>query len=185
MSDDSFESFETVDQETIHDGPRFAVKRGRFRHGDGQESQREWVESPDAVAIVAYDEGQIHLVRQPREAIGRDDVLELPAGIMDVEGEEPEETARRELEEELGLSADSWTHAITFYSSSGFTNEQVHVFLATGLERVGEGDADGEERIEAVTWPIDEIDELIEENADAKTLVGLLWLRRRMDERLP
>ena len=113
------------------------------------------------------------------------DVLELPAGIMDVEGEEPEKPARRELEEELGLSADTWSHAITFYSSSGFTNEQVHIYCATGLERVGEADADGHERIEVVTWPIDEIDELIDENADAKTLVGLLWLRRRMGERLP
>jgi ADP-ribose pyrophosphatase len=157
----------------IHDGPRFKVLKGTF---DGKE--REWVEAPDAVAVVAYDERQVYLVRQMREAIGRDDVLELPAGIMDVEGESPIDTAKRGLEEEIGMRADDWVHATTFFSSSGFTDEQVHVFLATGLRKVGEPDADGEEGIELVTWPLDQLDGLIDGNADAKTLVGLLWLRR-------
>ena len=158
---------------TIHDGPRFTVKRGEF---DGK--TREWVEAPDAVAVVAYDDRQLYLVRQMREAIGRDDVLELPAGIMDVEGESPLDTAKRELVEEIGMQADNWLHATTFYSSSGFTDEQVHIYLATGLSKVGEPDADGEEGIELVTWPLDDLDGLIDSNADAKTLVGLLWLRR-------
>ncbi|CAA9515829.1 MAG: ADP-ribose pyrophosphatase [uncultured Solirubrobacteraceae bacterium] len=161
------------DQTTIHDGPRFKVLKGTF--GD---KQREWVEAPDAVAVVAYDDQQVYLVRQPREAIGRDDVLEIPAGIMDVEGESPLETGKRELEEEIGMQADDWLHATTFFSTSGFTDEQVHVFLATGLRKVAEPDVEGEEGIELVTWPIDQIDGLIDGNADAKTLVGLLWLRR-------
>jgi ADP-ribose pyrophosphatase len=158
---------------TIHDGPRFTVKKGTF---DGKE--REWIEAPDAVAVVAYDDEQIYLIKQMREAIGRDDVLELPAGIMDVEGEEPIETAKRELEEEIGMRADEWTHATTYYSSSGFNDEKVHVYVATGLTKVGEPDAEGEEGIELVTWPLEKLDELIEANEDAKTLVGLLWLRR-------
>ena len=80
------------DKQTIHDGPRFDVVRATFG-----EKEREWVVAPDAVAVVAYDEEVVYLVRQPREAIGRDDVLELPAGIMDVEGESPLETGKREL----------------------------------------------------------------------------------------
>ena len=159
---------------TIHDGPRFTVKRGQFEGG----KTREWVETPDAVAVVAYDDEQIYLIKQMREAIGRDDVLELPAGIMDEEGEEPLDTAKRELEEEIGMQADAWVHATTYYSSSGFTDEAVHVYLATGLRKVGEPDADGEEGIDLVTWPLADLDALIEQNADAKTLVGLLWLRR-------
>ncbi len=162
-----------VDRQTIHDGPRFNVVRATFG-----EKGREWVEAPDAVAVVAYDDDVVYLVRQPREAIGRDDVLELPAGIMDVDGESPLETGRRELREEIGYEADAWVHATTFFSTSGFTDERVHVYLATGLRKVAEPDADGEEGIELVTWPLDQLDGLIDGNADAKTLVGLLWLRR-------
>ncbi len=162
-----------VDRQTIHDGPRFNVVRATFG-----EKEREWVEAPDAVAVVAYDDDVVYLVRQPREAIGRDDVLELPAGIMDVDGESPLETGRRELREEIGYEADAWVHATTFFSTSGFTDERVHVYLATGLRKVAEPDADGEEGIELVTWPLDQLDGLIDGNADAKTLVGLLWLRR-------
>jgi hypothetical protein len=76
------------------------------------------------------------------------------------------------------MQAEHWEHATSFFSSSGFTDEEVHVFVATGLTKVGEPDAEGEEGIEMVTWPLDDLDALIDENADAKTLVGLLWLRR-------
>ncbi len=158
---------------TIHDGPRFTVKRGEF---DGK--TREWVESPEAVAVVAYDDERVYLIKQMREAIGRDDVLELPAGLMDEEGEAPLDTARRELREEIGMEAGAWAHATTYYSSSGFTDEKVHVFLATQLRKVAEPDAGGEEGLDLVAWPLAELDALIDASADAKTLVGLLWLRR-------
>jgi 8-oxo-dGTP pyrophosphatase MutT (NUDIX family) len=163
-------------EETIYDGPRFSVHRADF---DG--ANREWVSVPDAVAVVAYDDEQLYLIRQTREAIGRGDILELPAGIMDEEGETPLETARRELVEEIGMEAEDWVHATTYFSSSGFNDEQVHVFLATGLRKVGEPDPEGEEGIELVTWPLAQLDGLIDGNADAKTLVGLLWLRRALD----
>jgi 8-oxo-dGTP pyrophosphatase MutT (NUDIX family) len=165
-----------TNEELLHDGPRFSVHRAEF---DGR--TREWVQAPDAVAVVAYDDEQLYLVRQPREAIGRDDVLELPAGIMDEEGEAPIDTARRELREEVGMEAEHWVHATSYFSSSGFTDEEVHVFLATGLTKVAEPDAEGEEGLELVTWPLADLDGLIDGNADAKTLVGLLWLRRARD----
>ena len=164
-------------EQTIHDGPRFAVKRGTFGSGD-DERTREWIESPAAVAVVAYSETELYLVKQAREAIGRADLLELPAGLMDVEGESPLETAKRELEEEIGVEAADWVEATSFFSSSGMTDEVTHVFLATGLTKVAEPDADGEEGIELVTWPLDDLDGLIDANEDAKTLAGLLWLRR-------
>ena len=167
-------TLEPQDEETIHDGPRFTVHRARFP-GD---RTREWVRAPASVAVVAYDESSVYLVRQPREAVRRKDVLEAPAGVMDVEGESPLETARRELVEEIGMEASDWTQATSFFSSIGFVDEVVHVFLATGLKKVGEADESGEEQIELVTWPLDDLDGLIEQNEDAKTLVGLLWLRR-------
>lgn len=160
-------------EETIYEGPRFGVHRASFGEGDA-EREREWVEAPDAVAIVAYDDEQVYLVRQPREAIGRDDIPEIPAGLMDVAGESPLDTAKRELREEIGIEAADWAQATTFFSSSGFTDEVVHVFLATGLTEV----AQPEEGIEVLTWPLADIDGLVDGNADAKTLVGLLWLRR-------
>jgi ADP-ribose pyrophosphatase len=166
-------SLEPVTEETIHDGPRFTVKRGTFGTGDDQRD-REWVESPDAVAILAYDDEQLYLVRQPREAIGRDDILELPAGLMDVEGERPLDTAKRELEEEVGLEAEHWLQGPSYFSSSGMTDEVTYVFLATGLRQV----SDSEDGLEVVTWALRDIDGLIDANSDAATLVGLLWLRR-------
>jgi ADP-ribose pyrophosphatase len=160
-------------EETIHDGPRFTVKRGTFGSGD-DERHREWIESPAAVAVVAYSDTELYLVRQAREAIGRADLLELPAGLMDVEGESPLETAKRELEEEVGVTAADWIEGPSFFSSSGMTDEVTHVFLATGLTRT----SDVEEGIELVTWPLADLDGLIDGVSDAKTLVGLLWLRR-------
>jgi len=166
-------SLDPIDEETIYEGPRFGVHRATFGTGD-QRRTREWIEAPDAVGVVAYDEEQVYLVRQAREAIGRDDVPEIPAGLMDEPGESPLQTAQRELREELGLEAADWVQATTFFSSSGFTDEVVHLFLATGLTEVGEP----EEGIEVVTWPLADLDGLIDGNADAKTLVGLLWLSR-------
>jgi len=168
---------ETLEEHTPFAGPRFAVRRGRYRH-QGSETERDYVAVKDAAAIVAYDDTHLHLVRQPREATGRSDVIELPAGVIDETDASPLAAAQRELREELGLEADTWTQATNYFSSSGFTDELVYVFLATGLRRVADADPDGEERIEVVTWPLDEIDSLIDANPDAKTLVGLLWLRR-------
>ena len=162
------------DEETIYEGPRFSAHRARFP-GD---RTREWVRAPTSVAVVAYDDEHVYLVRQPREAVRRGDVLEVPAGIMDVEGESALETAKRELVEEIGMQAGEWEEVASFFSSIGFVDEVVKVFLATDLEKVGEADESGEEQIELVRWPLADLDRLIDQNEDAKTLVGLLWLRR-------
>ena len=167
-------SLDPEDEQLLHDGPRFRVHRARFP-GD---RTREWVSAPASVAIIAYDEESLYLVRQPREAVQRDDVLEAPAGVMDVPGESPLETAKRELTEEIGMEAADWVEATSFFASIGFTDEVVHVFLATGLTAVPDAQPDPDEQIEIVKWPLTDIDALIEANADAKTLVGLLWLRR-------
>jgi ADP-ribose pyrophosphatase len=172
--------FERTASEKIHEGAVIAVYRERFRHADGKEVTRDIVRAPDAVAIVAHDDEHVWLVRQPREAVGEPALLELPAGKLDVDGESPLETAKRELAEEIGKAASEWRHLTTFYVTPGFADEQMHVFLATGLSD-GRAHTDEDERIEIVPWPLDRLDEAIDQCHDAKSLVGLLWLRARGD----
>jgi len=171
-------SFERVSAQTMFEGRIFKVVRARFRHADGEEVERDNVEHGGAVGIVVHDEESLWLVRQPREGIMRDDVLEIPAGRLDVEGEPPEEAARRELAEELGLAADHWRHVKTYYTSAGFTNEEVHLYVATGLREVQRPETEEDERIEVVRWPLADLDGAIDACVDAKTLIGLLLLRR-------
>ena len=116
--------------------------------------------------------------RQPREAVGVPDLLELPAGKLDVEDEPPLETAKRELAEEIGKAAEEWEELKRYWSSAGFTDEEGRVYLATGLPDAS-AETDENERIEIVTRPLAELDALIDEVTDAKTLIGLYELRRR------
>ena len=172
--------FERISAQTEFEGRLFTVCTGTFRHEDGGEAQREWVQHDGAVGVVVHDGSSLYLVRQPREAIGAPDLLELPAGKLDVEGEQPLETAKRELAEEIGKAAEHWEPLLRYYSSPGFTNEEVHLFLATGLSDVEQPEVEEDERIELVVRPLAELDALIEEVVDAKTLIGLLELRRRL-----
>lgn len=165
---------EALGAETVWQGSQFEVRVGRFRHGDGAEVEREQVHRVDAAAIVAYDEDCVWLVRQPREAILQY-TLEVPAGKVD-EGESPLQTARRELAEEIGREADDWAEITTFYASSGYSDEAVHVFAATGLRESDVERVPGE-RIEVVRWPLADLDAAIAASNDAKTLIGLHWLR--------
>jgi ADP-ribose pyrophosphatase len=171
--------FESAGGETVFEGKVFTVRRETFRHEDGDETTREIVRHQGAVGVVAHDGESIWLVRQPREAPGVADLLELPAGKLDVEGEEPLETAKRELAEEIGKAASEWEHLHTFYTSPGFTDEECHVYLATGLSDA-EAQTDEHERIDVEVRPLAELDAIIDEVKDSKTLIGLLELRRRL-----
>jgi 8-oxo-dGTP pyrophosphatase MutT (NUDIX family) len=170
--------FERVASEARYEGRIFSVCEETFRHEDGEESTREIVRHQGAVGVVAHDGERVYLVRQPREAVDSPDLLELPAGKLDVEGEGPLETAKRELAEEIGKAAEHWEHLHTFYTSPGFTDEECHVYLATGLSDA-DAKTDEHERIDIETRPLSELDALIDEVRDSKTLIGLLELRRR------
>jgi 8-oxo-dGTP pyrophosphatase MutT (NUDIX family) len=165
---------------TIYEGQVFAVRVDSFREEDGSTREREVVAHPGAVAIVAHDEEVLFLVRQPREAVGEEALLELPAGKLDVEGETPLECARRELEEEVGLRAAEWRELKRFYTSPGFADEEVYLFEATGLERVEARPDEGED-LEVVECPLSDLDSVIERCADAKSLIGLMLLRLRLN----
>ena len=165
---------EPLGGETVFDGDTFKVRVERFRFPDGEVVEREIVRRVDAAAIVAYDDAYVWLVRQPREAILQD-TLELPAGKLD-EGESPLQSARRELAEEIGREAEHWEEIETYHPSSGYSDEAVHLFAATGL-RESDAESDPGERIEIVRWPLADLDAAIAATNDAKTLIGLQWLR--------
>lgn len=163
----------------VFDGHVISVHVDRFRfEADGEEVEREVVRHPGAVAVVAHDGTDLFLVRQPRPAVGDPDVLELPAGLLDKEGEPPEQTAARELTEEVGKAAGTIEHLHTFWSAVGSLDEEVHLFLATDLTDA-EADSGENERIEVVRWPLAELDDAIACSRDAKTLIGLMLLRQR------
>ncbi len=167
---------ERVGGEVVWEGHIGKVRVDRFRYEDGEEAEREIVEHPGAVGVVAHDGETLYLVRQPREPVNDPALLELPAGKLDKEGEAPLDTAQRELAEEIGKGARTWQHITSFYTSPGFTDEECHLFMATDLYDE-QAETDENERIEIVAVPLSELDHVIRDNRDSKTLVGLLWLR--------
>jgi ADP-ribose pyrophosphatase len=169
-------SYERASSKVVWEGKIATVRVDRFRYDDGEEADREIVAHPGAVAIIAHDGERLFLVRQPREAVGEQALLELPAGKLDHDGEGPLATAKRELAEEIGMGARTWTPLTRFWTSPGFAEEECHLFLATDLYEE-HADAEEDERIEIVPVPLDRLDDTIRECRDAKTLVGLLWLR--------
>ena len=167
--------FERTGSEEVWRGRILAVRVGSFRFDDGEEVTREWVEHPGAVAVVAHDGEAVYMVSQPREAVDQQRLLELPAGKLDP-GEDPLDTAKRELAEEIGMAARTWRPLKTFYSSAGSSDEVMHLYLATDLYDAPAAAAENE-RIEIERIPLSGLDELIARTDDAKSLVGLMWLR--------
>lgn len=168
--------FERIASEEIWQGHIGGVRVDTFRYDDGEEATREIVSHPGAVTVLPFDGERIWLVRQPREPVGEQGLLELPAGKLDVDGEGLEATARRELAEEIGMGARSWRHLVSFYNSPGLLAEENHLFLAEELFDE-KREAEENERIEIVPLGIADLDETIPRLRDAKTLIGLLWFR--------
>jgi len=172
--------FQALGGETVYDGRLVQVRIERFRHADGEEVSREIVRHQGAVGILAHDAEQLWLVRQPREAVDEPELLEIPAGRLDVPGEQPLAAAQRELAEEVGLGARQWDPILTYYTGAGFTDERVHLFLATDLFP-SSADSGENERIEILRWPLQRLGEAIDQCRDAKTLIALMWLGRRLN----
>jgi ADP-ribose pyrophosphatase len=141
------------------------------------------VRHPGAAAIVALTPGrEVVLVRQPREAV-RAELLEIPAGILDVPGETPEACARRELVEETGYQAASVEYLATILTSPGFTDERIELFLARDVEPGGEAIEDG---VSAVLMPFDDALDAIDAGRiiDAKSVTALLLVQTKISRRL-
>jgi len=166
--------------ERIYTGRILNLRRDLVALPDGREASREVVEHTGAVAVVTLDEkGRVYLVRQYRYPVGRV-TLEIPAGKLDP-GETPEACARRELREEVGVVARSWEHLLTFYSTPGFSDEIMYLFLARDLS-VEKAQPDEDEFLEIVSLPWQEALDKVwtGEIKDAKTIIGLLALRYKV-----
>jgi ADP-ribose pyrophosphatase len=178
-----------VGTRTVHRGHYLEVRVDEILTPEGRRSSRDIVGHPGAVAIVALDaEGRLLMVRQFRLAAGRT-LLEIPAGTLDraVDGslEDPDLAARRELEEETGARASSWEHLGAFWTAPGFATELMHLYLARDLVPAHEArlGPDDDERLELEHVPWREAVGMVErgEIADAKSLVGVLWLARILE----
>ena len=172
--------FERLSGEVKWEGRVVRAGVERFRHDDGEEVTREKVWHPGAVGILAVDSTSVWLTRQPREVVGETASLEIPAGKLDVPGEQPLQTAKRELAEEIGKRAASWEDILSFYTSPGISDERVWLYLATELaDAPGVADPGENERIEVLPWALDRLDDAIAQCEDSKSLIALLWLARR------
>jgi 8-oxo-dGTP pyrophosphatase MutT (NUDIX family) len=174
-------SFERTGSEVKWEGKIIRAGVERFRHsdGDGEEVTREKVWHPGAVGILAVDDEHVWLTRQPREVIDEPASLEIPAGKLDVEDEPPLETARRELAEEIAKRAERWREIFAFFTSPGFSDERVWIYLAEDLSDAPDQEPIEDERIEIIPWPLAELDDAIAQCEDSKSLIALLWLARQ------
>lgn len=170
---------EPVGSETVYEGNIASVRIDTFANPDGSTREREIVVHPGAVAMVAYDDEKLWMVRQPREAVGERSLLELPAGKLDVEGESRLDCAKRELAEEIGKQAEEWAEVKRIWTSPGFAAEEVTIFFATGISDSEEAKGD-EEELHIIEVPLSELDATIDACADAKSLIALLLLRRTL-----
>jgi 8-oxo-dGTP pyrophosphatase MutT (NUDIX family) len=128
--------YRVLESETVFEGHVFSLHRDTVAMPGGGDSVREVVRHPGAVAVVAVDhEDRVLLLRQYRHPVGAY-LWELPAGLRDADGEPPLETAKRELAEEAQLAAARWSLLTTHYSSPGFSDELVLVYLAEDLSDV-------------------------------------------------
>jgi 8-oxo-dGTP pyrophosphatase MutT (NUDIX family) len=174
--------FQKRGERVIWSGAVISVAEGTFAGPDGAEFQREIVHHPGAVSIVPVDGDEVVLVRQYRAAVDQE-ILEIPAGKRDVDGEATEVTAQRELAEEVGLHAGTLEKLAEFHNSLGFSDELSHVYLGTDLTEVPK-DRQGieEQHMTVERIRLDDIPALIaaRELVDAKTIIGLLLARERL-----
>jgi len=160
-------------------GRRIRVRVDETERADGHQTTREIVEHPGAVGILAWDGNQLAMVRQWRHAAGKV-LLEIPAGTLEPD-EPPDETARRELAEEVGVAAATWVDGPRFYTAPGFCDELMHLYLATDLT-AADGESDPDELLEASWMTLEDAHAAIDDGriVDAKTIAAVGWLARRL-----
>jgi ADP-ribose pyrophosphatase len=164
-----------------YEGRLLVVDEETVRTPGGKEITLEIIRHPGAAAVVALlsdpagDDPQVLLIHQYRYAAGGS-IWEIPAGVLEP-GEEPEACARRELEEETGARAERFEHLTTIYTTPGFTDERIHLFLATGITP-GPAAPEDDEMIEVRSRPISEILRMIRDGEinDGKSVVALLYV---------
>ncbi len=166
----------------IYDGKIVKLQVDAVTLPNGNVAKREIIKHPGAVAIIAVtDEGKLVLVEQYRKALERS-IIEIPAGKLEP-GEEPIVTARRELEEETGYGAQSFTYLQAFATSPGFADEIIHLFVAKDLYKIeNKANLDDDEFVELLEVSLEEAGQMVADERiyDAKTAFAVLWLRSQV-----
>ena len=161
-----------IKQEEIYKGKIFSLWGGQVALDNGKVAVREYIRHLGGVGIVPVIDGNVILIHQFRIAIGRE-LIELPAGRLEA-NEEPLNCAARELEEEIGYRAGRLIPLASYFSSVGFSNERMHLYLALDLEKT-ERRLEADERIREVIMPLEEVRKRLanQEFEDSKTIIGL------------
>ena len=169
--------------EQLLDGKLLKVYRDSVLLPDGKEGIREWIDHPGAAAVVPlFPDGSTLLIRQYRYP-AKSTFLEVPAGKLDKSGEDPAEAAARELEEETGWRAASFTKLGALFPCLGYSNEIIHLYLAEDLTKVGAQRLEPGEFVEVVPASFDHALKLVREGGivDMKSALALLYARYRLD----
>ena len=170
-----------ISSENIYDGTLLHVKKDKVELPNGDISYREWIKHPGASAVIPVtDNNEIILVRQYRYPI-QALTMEIPAGKLDVAGEDPLECAKRELEEETGYSAQEYQFLTKLATTVGFSDEFIYIYAARGL-KAGQQHTDEDEFINVVTVPLAKAVEMVHsgEIQDGKSVVAILMLQNML-----
>lgn len=162
----------------VYKGSFLDVRRDQVSLPNGKTSVREWINHPGAACIIpVLPDGKIALIKQYRYPV-QAEMIELPAGKLDV-GETPEECARRELEEEIGYSAGKLTFVCNIHPAIGFASEKMWIYIAEDLTKTTDN-TDYDEFLELIPMELDEAVQMVWNGkiTDVKTIIGLLWAER-------
>lgn len=173
----------TIKTEKIYDGRIIKVKKDEVLLPNGEKAMRELVVHPGAVGIIPItNDGKLIVVEQYRKPLERS-LVEIPAGKLEP-GEEPAVTAVRELEEETGFGAKSFTYLQSIATSPGFANEIIHMYVAKDLYKIeNPASLDEDEFVELMTISLEEAEEMILNGRiyDAKTVIAVMWMRQNIN----
>lgn len=170
----------TVSGEIVYDGDLLHVRRDCVRLPNGHQTRREYIVHPGAVLVVPLlDDGRLVLERQYRYPL-RHVFIELPAGKIGT-GEDPLQTGQRELLEETGYTAREWCYLAALHPCIGYSNEIIHIYLATGLQ-AGDHCRDHDESLEIFTLSLDEALGMVRsgELTDGKTMIALFCAEKHL-----
>lgn len=178
MNDDKDLIETTVEETSVFDGVLLHVKKDTVKLPNGDLAPREWIKHPGAASVIPVTEdGKVIMVRQYRYPV-RQVTVEVPAGKLDVAGEDPMECAVRELSEETGYTAKEYKFLAKIATTVGFSNEYIYLYAAKGLV-AGKQHTDEDEFINLQTIPLDEAVEMVRNGKiiDAKSMISILMLK--------